>query len=119
DSEPPRGLRAEDNDERERPRARPPASPRVARRAPDFPAGAAGRVGSRWGIQTSDRTRGKMPGVSEASLREGYLRLGLLSVDHDLPKLLILKDFLKFYGRSMNLTASLDDAALDEHLLEG
>jgi 16S rRNA (guanine527-N7)-methyltransferase len=56
--------------------------------------------------------------VSEASLREGYQRLGLSSADHDIPNLLILKDFLKFYGRSMNLTASLEDAALDEHVLE-
>jgi 16S rRNA (guanine527-N7)-methyltransferase len=60
-----------------------------------------------------------MPGVSEASLRDGYRRLGLSSADLDVPKLLILKEFLKFYGRSMNLTASLEDAALDEHLLEG
>lgn len=59
-----------------------------------------------------------MRGVSEASLREGYERLGLTSGDQDLPKILILKDFLKFYGRSMNLTASLEDAALDEHVLE-
>jgi 16S rRNA (guanine527-N7)-methyltransferase len=56
--------------------------------------------------------------VSEASLRAGYRLLGLSGVDQDIPKLLILKDFLKFYGRSMNLTSSLDDAALDEHLLE-
>lgn len=59
-----------------------------------------------------------MRGVSEASLRDGYDGLGLSSADQDIPKLLILKDFLKFYGRSMNLTASLEDAALDEHLLE-
>ncbi|MFO7564297.1 MAG: RsmG family class I SAM-dependent methyltransferase [Enhygromyxa sp.] len=56
--------------------------------------------------------------MSEAILREGYQRLGLTSGARDIPKLLILKDFLKFYGRSMNLTASLEDAALDEHLLE-
>ncbi|HVH98939.1 MAG TPA: RsmG family class I SAM-dependent methyltransferase, partial [Enhygromyxa sp.] len=56
--------------------------------------------------------------MSETSLREGYERLGLTSGDRDLPKILILKDFLKFYGRSMNLTASLEDAALDEHVLE-
>lgn len=60
-----------------------------------------------------------MRGVSEASLREGYLRLGLTEVDRDISNLLILKEFLKFYGRSMNLTASVEDAALDEHLLEG
>jgi 16S rRNA (guanine527-N7)-methyltransferase len=60
-----------------------------------------------------------MPGVSEAILREGYQRLGLNGADRDIDKLLILKDFLKFYGRSMNLTASLDDEALDEHILEG
>lgn len=59
-----------------------------------------------------------MPGVSEASLREGYQRLGLTDVDRDISKLLILKDFFKFYGRSMNLTSSLDDDALDEHVLE-
>lgn len=59
-----------------------------------------------------------MLGVSETSLREGYQGLGLSDVDRDISKLLILKEFLRFYGRSMNLTASLDDAALDEHILE-
>ncbi len=57
--------------------------------------------------------------VTEATLRDGYERLGLTRAAHDIPKLLILKDFLKFYGRAMNLTASLDDASLDEHIIEG
>jgi 16S rRNA (guanine527-N7)-methyltransferase len=60
-----------------------------------------------------------MRAVSEASLRAGYHDLGLSSEERDIPKLLILKDFLKFYGRSINLTASLEDTALDDHLLEG
>jgi 16S rRNA (guanine527-N7)-methyltransferase len=59
-----------------------------------------------------------MPGVSEASLREHYEGLGLTNVGRDLSNLLILKEFLKFYGRSMNLTASLEDAALEEHMIE-
>jgi 16S rRNA (guanine527-N7)-methyltransferase len=57
--------------------------------------------------------------VTETRLRDGYDGLALTTASIDIPKLLILKDFLKFYGRAMNLTASLDDASLDEHLLEG
>ena len=63
-------------------------------------------------------SRGKMQGVSETSLRRSYQRLGLLEVDRDVPKLLILKDFLQFYGRTMNLTARLDDDSIEEHLVE-
>ena|SRR5690554_4535347 len=59
-----------------------------------------------------------MQGVSEASLRESYQRLGLLEADRDVPKLLILKDFLQFYGRATNLTARLDDSSMEEHLVE-
>jgi 16S rRNA (guanine527-N7)-methyltransferase len=70
------------------------------------------------GIQTSEPARGKMRGVSEASLAAEYHRLGLSEAAADIPKLLILKEFLRFYGRTMNLTARLDDAALDEHVCE-
>jgi 16S rRNA (guanine527-N7)-methyltransferase len=56
--------------------------------------------------------------VSAAKLQAGYDALGLRRAAVDIPKLLILKDFLKFYGRSMNLTSRLDDASLDEHILE-
>jgi 16S rRNA (guanine527-N7)-methyltransferase len=69
-------------------------------------------------IQTSDASRGKMPPVSEATLEQGFERLGLPRAGENIAKLLILKDFLKFYGRAMNLTSDLGDAALDEHLLE-
>lgn len=57
--------------------------------------------------------------MSEAALREGCERLGLSPSADSIRKLLILKDYLKFYGASMNLTGRLDDAALDDHLLEG
>lgn len=70
------------------------------------------------GIQASAGSRGKMASVSEA-LHAGYQRLGLPADQRYLDNLLILKDFLKFYGRTMNLTASTEDAALDEHLFEG
>jgi len=59
-----------------------------------------------------------MPGVSEPSLAAEYHRLALTEAATDIPKLLILKDVLRFYGRAMNLTARLDDAAIDEHLCE-
>jgi 16S rRNA (guanine527-N7)-methyltransferase len=56
--------------------------------------------------------------VSEASVEAQYHRLGLTEAGRDLPKLLILKGFLQFYGRSMNLTGKLDEEALDEHIGE-
>lgn len=71
------------------------------------------------GIQTPGRHAWQDADVTEVTLREGYERLALNSADRDLPKLLILKDFFKFYGRAMNITASLEDSALDEHILEG
>lgn len=57
--------------------------------------------------------------MTETTLREGYERLGLTSADADIPKLLILKEFFGFYGRAMNITASLAGGSLDEHILEG
>jgi 16S rRNA (guanine527-N7)-methyltransferase len=59
-----------------------------------------------------------MAPVSEATLEQGFERLGLARADASIAKLLILKEFLKFYGRAMNLTSDLGDAALDEHMLE-
>ena len=56
--------------------------------------------------------------VSEATLYRAFEQLGLPGGEQSVPKLLIIKDFLRFYGRSMNLTAKLDDASLDEHVLE-
>lgn len=58
-----------------------------------------------------------MGGVSEAILRESCARLGLDESTKKIDKILKIKDFLVFYGRSMNLTASAD--ALDDHLVEG
>lgn len=57
--------------------------------------------------------------VSDDRLHDGYARLGLDRADSDIPKLLILKDFIKFYGRAMNLTSSLEDESLDQHVIEG
>jgi 16S rRNA (guanine527-N7)-methyltransferase len=59
-----------------------------------------------------------MPAVSEAVLREACERLELETTTQKLDKLLILKDFFKFYSRSMNLTGRSDDAALDSHIVE-
>ena len=58
-----------------------------------------------------------MSGVSEAILRESCVRLGLGTPTGKLDKLLKIKEFLIFYGRSMNLTASAE--MLDEHIVEG
>lgn len=59
-----------------------------------------------------------MPAVSEAVLRAACERLELETTTQKLDKLLILKDFFKFYSRSMNLTGRSDDAALDSHIVE-
>jgi 16S rRNA (guanine527-N7)-methyltransferase len=58
-----------------------------------------------------------MPAVSEAVLRESCEHLGLEVTTTKIDKLLKIKEFLTFYGRSMNLTASAE--GLDEHLVEG
>ncbi len=50
-------------------------------------------------------------------MRESCTRLGLEPTTGKIDKLLKIKDFLIFYGRSMNLTASAD--LLDDHLVEG
>lgn len=60
-----------------------------------------------------------MPAVSEAVLRQACERLELGVTTQKLDKLLILKDFFKFYARSMNLTGRSDDAALNSHIVEG
>jgi 16S rRNA (guanine527-N7)-methyltransferase len=57
-----------------------------------------------------------MLAVSEAVLRESCELLGLDATTGKIDKLLKIKDFLVFYGRSMNLTASAE--GLDDHLLE-
>lgn len=57
-----------------------------------------------------------MPAVSEAVLRESCEHLGLEVTTGKIDKLLKIKEFLIFYGRSMNLTASPE--GLDDHLVE-
>jgi 16S rRNA (guanine527-N7)-methyltransferase len=57
-----------------------------------------------------------MLAVSEAVLRESCEHLGLEVTTGKIDKLLKIKDFLIFYGRSMNLTATAD--GLDDHLVE-
>lgn len=57
-----------------------------------------------------------MPAVSEAVLRESCEHLGLEVTTGKIDKLLKIKEFLIFYGRSMNLTASA--AGLDDHIVE-
>ncbi|WP_181233134.1 16S rRNA (guanine(527)-N(7))-methyltransferase RsmG [Enhygromyxa salina] len=56
--------------------------------------------------------------MSEAVLRDACDQLGLQATTGRIDKLLILKDFFKFYARSMNLTGRTDDAALDSHIVE-
>jgi 16S rRNA (guanine527-N7)-methyltransferase len=57
-----------------------------------------------------------MPAVSEAVLHETCERLGLEATTTKIDKLLKIKEFLIYYGRSMNLTASAE--GLDDHLVE-
>ncbi|PRQ03563.1 16S rRNA methyltransferase GidB [Enhygromyxa salina] len=60
-----------------------------------------------------------MLAVSEAVLRESCRDLGLEITTRKLDKLLIIKDFIRFYGRSMNLTGALrEDSELDAHVIE-
>ena len=73
---------------------------------------------SRAAIQPVLRGRGKIPAVSEAVLRQACERLELDTSTRKIDKLLILKDFLRFYARSMNLTGRSDEAALNSHIIE-
>lgn len=57
-----------------------------------------------------------MPAVSEAVLRESCENLGLEVTTSEISKLLKIKEFLIFYGRSMNLTATAE--GLDDHIVE-
>ncbi|WP_146660526.1 16S rRNA (guanine(527)-N(7))-methyltransferase RsmG [Enhygromyxa salina] len=59
-----------------------------------------------------------MLAVSEAVLRDACEQLGLQATTGRIDKLLILKDFFKFYARSMNLTGRADEAALNSHIVE-
>lgn len=57
-----------------------------------------------------------MAAVSEALLRRHCGDLGLETTTVRIDKLLKLKEFLRFYGRSMNITGHSDE--LDEHIIE-
>jgi 16S rRNA (guanine527-N7)-methyltransferase len=57
--------------------------------------------------------------VSEAVLRQACERLELETTTRRIDKLLILKDFFRFYARSMNLTGRSDEEALNSHIIEG
>ncbi|EDM74140.1 methyltransferase GidB [Plesiocystis pacifica SIR-1] len=70
-------------------------------------------------IQTGTTHHGKMTAVSADEIARAAEDLGLPEEAVDLDKVLILKDFLKFYGRAANLTGSLADADLDAHVIEG
>lgn len=54
--------------------------------------------------------------VSEAPFRQACAQFGLETTTKRIDKLLKLKDFFVFYGRSMNITGSAD--ALDDHFEE-
>ncbi len=59
-----------------------------------------------------------MPAVSEASILKAAAALDL-EIDADQThKLLKLKQFIQFYGRTGNLTSKLDDHSLDTQIIE-
>ena len=58
-----------------------------------------------------------MPPVSEAAIRQSQAQLGLELSPQCVSNILKIKDFLKFYGRAMNLTGSVPlDDQIDEAL---